>query len=104
MKILLLVVGKTTDPHFAASFEDYSKRLSHYVSFGMEVIPELRQTRALSEEQQKEQEGRLILERLRPGDRVVLLDEHGAERRSVDFAAWLDKRMASGARRLVFVV
>lgn len=104
MKILLLVVGKTTDPHFAASFEDYSKRLSHYVSFGMEVIPELRQTRALSEEQQKEQEGRLILERLQPGDRVVLLDEHGAERRSVDFAAWLDKRMASGARRLVFVV
>ena len=90
MKILLLVVGKTTDPHFAASFEDYRKRLSHYVSFGMEVIPELRQTRALSEEQQKEQEGRLILERLQPGDRVVLLDEHGAERRSVDFAAWLD--------------
>lgn len=104
MKIVLLVVGKTTNQHFISSIEEYCQRLAHYTSFEIDVIPELRQTRSLSVSQQKEQEGSLILSRIQTGDRVVLLDEHGVERRSVDFASWLEKRMASGARRILFIV
>lgn len=104
MKLLLLVIGKTTDRHVQALIDDYSSRVGHYVPFSLETVPELRNTRALSSEQQKTQEAELIRKQLQPGDHLVLLDEHGTERRSVDFASWLGKRMAAGARRIVFVV
>lgn len=104
MKLLLLVIGKTTDRHVQALIDDYSSRLGHYVPFSLETVPELRNTRALSSEQQKTQEAELIRKQLQPGDHLVLLDEHGTERRSVDFASWLGKRMTAGARRIVFVV
>lgn len=104
MKLLLLVIGKTTDRHVQALIDDYSSRVGHYVPFSLETVPELRNTRALSPEQQKTQEAELIRKQLQPGDHLVLLDEHGTERRSVDFASWLGKRMAAGARRIVFVV
>lgn len=104
MKLLLLVIGKTTDRHVQALIDDYSSRVGHYVPFSLETVPELRNTRALSSEQQKTQEAELIRKQLQPGDYLVLLDEHGSERRSVDFASWLGKRMAAGARRIVFVV
>ena len=104
MKMALLMVGKTTDARIVSLIEEYCRRLSHYVTFETEVVPELRNTRALSTAQQKEQEGVLILERVRTGDRLVLLDEKGAERRSTEFAAWMEKRMACGAQRLLFVV
>lgn len=104
MKLQLLVIGKTTDRHVQALIDDYSSRVGHYVPFSLETVPELRNTRALSPEQQKTQEAELIRKQLQPGDHLVLLDEHGTERRSVDFASWLGKRMAAGARRIVFVV
>jgi len=104
LKLSLLVIGKTTDPHVQALIDDYSKRLAHYVPFSLDVIPELRNTKALTPEQQKTQEAELVRKQLQPGDHLILLDEHGAERRSVEFARWLEKRMAAGARRLVFVV
>ena len=104
MRITLLVIGKTTDRHVEALIEDYAQRLGHYVPFSMDVIPELRNTKALTAEQQKAQEAELIKKQLQAGDHVVLLDEHGAERRSVEFASWLQKRMNTGARRLVFIV
>lgn len=74
------------------------------MQFSLEVIPELRNTKALTPEQQKAQEADFIKKQLQAGDHVVLLDEHGIERRSVDFASWLDKRMAAGGRRIVFIV
>lgn len=104
MRITLLVIGKTTDRHVEALIEDYAQRLGHYVLFSMDVIPELRNTKALTAEQQKAQEAELIKKQLQAGDHVILLDEHGAERRSVEFASWLQKRMNTGARRLVFIV
>ena len=104
MKLILLVIGKTTDKHVQALIDDYTKRLSHYVTFALDVIPELRNTKALTPEQQKVQEAELIRKQLQAGDHVVLLDEHGAERRSVVFAEWLGKRMAAGPRRIVFIV
>ena len=72
--------------------------------FEMQVIPELRNAKNLSQEQQKEQEAELIKKSLQPGDYIVLLDEHGKERRSIDFAQWMQKRMAAAPRRLLFIV
>ena len=104
MKITLLVVGKTTDPHFAACIEEYARRIRYYLPFDMEVVPELRNTKSLSEEQQKEKEADLLLKAFQPGDHIVLLDEHGREFTSLQFASYLEKKMANIAKRLVFVV
>lgn len=104
MKISLTVVGKTTDRHFIAGIDEYVQRICHYVPFSIDVIPELKGTKNLSEKEQKEREGELILKSFQPGDYIVLLDEHGRERRSIEFAQWMQKRMAAGPKRLVFVV
>lgn len=104
MKTIFIVVGKTTDKHISALTEEYIGRINHYIPFQMEVIPELRNTKHLSPEIQKEQEAELIKKQLLPGDHIVLLDEHGKERRSIDFATWMQKRMTTAPRRLVFIV
>lgn len=104
MKTILMVVGKTTDKPFAAAIQEYVTRISHYLSFNIETIPELKGTKSLSESEQKECEANLIRKALQPGDYIVLLDEHGKERRSIEFAQWLQKKMSAGPRRLVFVV
>ena len=77
MKVLFLVVGKTIDKHLIALINDYTERVKHYMPFDVEVIPELKNTKALSPEQQKEREGELLQKQLRDGDHVVLLDEGG---------------------------
>ena len=81
MKITLLVVGKTNDPHFIAGIEEYAKRIRHYLPFDIEVIPELRNTKSLSEEQQKEKEADLLLKAYQPADHIFFLDAHGREHR-----------------------
>lgn len=103
MKTVLILVGKTTDKHFAAGISDYASRVGHYMPFDMVVIPELKNTKNISEEQQKTMEGELIMKQLQPSDTVVLLDEHGQEMRSVELASWLERKR-NIARRLVFVV
>jgi 23S rRNA (pseudouridine1915-N3)-methyltransferase len=104
MKIVLTVVGKTTDKHFVASIQEYVQRICHYVPFFIEVIPELKGTKNLSEKEQKEREGELILRFFQSGDYIVLLDERGNERRSIEFAQWMQKKMSAGLKRLIFVV
>lgn len=104
MKFCLVVIGKTVEKHYIAAIQDYVERVQHYTAFDLEVIPELKNTKSLSKEQQKEKEGELLLKVLQPGDTVVLLDEHGKEFRSVEFAAWVEKKMHTVARRLVFVI
>ena len=104
MKAIFLVVGKTVDKHFIASTDEYISRIKHYMGFEMVVIPELKNTKNLSEEQQKEKEGEQILKTIQPGDYVILLDEAGAERRSIEFAQWLEKKMNAGSKRLIFIV
>jgi 23S rRNA (pseudouridine1915-N3)-methyltransferase len=103
MKVTLLVVGKTTDSHIEALINDYQKRLTHYLPFTLQVIPELKNTKALTPEQQKQAEGEMILKALSANVDLILLDEHGKEFRSVEFADYLQKRMSSG-RDVVFVV
>lgn len=103
MKTELLLVGKTNDKHFQAGIDDYTQRIGHYMPFSITVIPELKNTKALSEQQQKEREGELILQKIQPSDKLVLLDEHGKEFRSVEFAAWIERQQQLG-RKLVFVI
>lgn len=103
MKTVLILVGKTVNKHFVAGISDYSERISHYMSFEIITIPELRNTKNLSEEQQKTSEGELILRQLQSSDTVVLLDEHGKEMRSIEYAKWLQQKQQT-CRRLVFVI
>ena len=103
MKTVLILVGKTVNKHFIAGIDDYAGRISHYMPFEIVTIPELRNTKNLSEEQQKKAEGDLILNQIQPSDSVVLLDEHGKEFRSVEYARWLQQKQQT-ARRLVFVI
>lgn len=103
MKITLLVVGKTTDTHIELLIQEYQKRLAHYIPFNIQVIPELKNTKALTPEQQKQTEGELILRTINSSTDLVLLDEHGKEFRSIEFADYVQKRMSSG-RDVVFVV
>ena len=104
MEITLLTVGKTSTGYINTGIDDYLRRLKHYVPFTLTALPDLRSKGKMSEEAQKEAEGERILAAFRPGDRVVLLDERGAELDSDGFAAQLQKHMASGLKRLVFVV
>ena len=104
MKATLIVVGKTVSRELTLLIDDYASRLTHYLPFDIITIPELKNTKSLSAEQQKTAEGELILKQLQGGDYVVLLDEHGAERRSVDFAAWVEKRHQTVSKRLVFII
>lgn len=87
MKIGLIVIGKTDARYFAEAIEEYRGRLIHYIPFELEVIPDIKNAKNLSEAQQKEREGELILKALQPGDYLVLLDEHGKEFTSMQFAA-----------------
>lgn len=104
MKILFLMIGKTVDKRLTTLIDEYAERVKHYMPFDMEVIPELKNTKALSTEQQKEKEGELLQKQLRDGDYIVLLDEGGKELRSIEFAVYLEKKQSQVARRLVFVV
>ena len=103
MKTELILVGRTVNKHFVAGIEDNAERIGHYMPFNITTIPELKNTKNLSEEQQKLAEGELILKQIQPQDTVVLLDEHGREMRSVEFARWLEQKR-NKARRLVFVI
>lgn len=104
MKGVLIVVGKTTDKRFAAITQEYAERIRHYIPFDIEVIPELKNTKGISQNEQKQREGELILRSLQTGDYIVLLDEHGSERTSMEFAAWMQKKMSAGPKRLVFII
>lgn len=104
MKVTLILVGKTVNKHFVDLVDDYASRLKHYINLDIFTIPELKNTKNLSVEQQKQQEGELILKQLQAGDHVVLLDEHGKELRSVEFSAYMEQKMQTVSKRLVFVI
>ena len=104
MKILFLVIGKTDEDYLVTGIKKYVGRLGHYVPFEMKELPDIRNRKTLNEEQQKKAESFLLLQQLQPGDQVVLLDEKGKSYTSVEFSEILEKQMASGVKRLVFVV
>lgn len=103
MRITLLVVGKTTDPRLQSLIEDYQQRLKHYIPFEFVMVPDIKNAKTLSQEQLKSAEGQAILSFLTPAMDVLLLDEHGREFRSIEYADFLQKKMGSG-RDLTLVI
>ncbi len=104
MKISLITVGKTDVKWVREGLDLYVSRLSHYVPFTLDEIPELKNAASLSRSQVKEKEGELVLRRIKDADEVILLDERGREMRSVELAAFLEEKISRGGRDLVFVI
>ena len=104
MTIKLLAIGKTDNKQLQQLIDDYKKRLGFYIKFELEIIPDLKKVKNLSEDQQKQKEGDLILSKITPTDILILLDENGKQYDSVQFANYLQKHMNSGIKQLVFVI
>ena len=104
MKIKLLAIGKTDDKRLIELIDAYDQRLKHYIKFELEVIPDLKNAKNLSKQEQKDREGALILKSLQPSDQLIVLDEKGHEFRSIEFSRFLQKKLNSGIKQLVFVI
>lgn len=104
MKISLLTVGKTDIKWVSEGLGVYTSRIRHYLPFEVKEIPELKNVSALTKEQIKIQEGKLILKNLKESDELILLDEKGKEFRSIEFASFLEKKFQSSSRDIVFVI
>ncbi|MBP9793660.1 MAG: 23S rRNA (pseudouridine(1915)-N(3))-methyltransferase RlmH [Flavobacterium sp.] len=104
MNIKLIAIGKTDNKNLQTLIEDYTKRLSFYIKFELDIIPDIKNVKNLSEAQQKEKEGELILAKVSTTDHLILLDENGKSFSSVGFSDELQKKMNSGIKTLVFVI
>ncbi|WP_298556236.1 23S rRNA (pseudouridine(1915)-N(3))-methyltransferase RlmH [uncultured Algibacter sp.] len=104
MTIALITIGKTDNKQLTSLIDDYIKRLGHYIKFNLDVIPDIKKSKNLSEAQQKQKEGELILNKIKPTDTLILLDENGKQYDSLLFSSYLQKHMNSGIKRLVFVI
>lgn len=104
MNIKLIAIGKTDHKNLQALMDEYQKRLSFYIKFELEIIPDIKNAKNLSEPQQKEKEGEMILQKLSPTDFLILLDENGKSFSSVEFSEELQKKMNAGFKTLVFVI
>lgn len=103
MKITLILVGKTADKLYIEGIKDYADRINHYIPFDIKTIPELKNCKNLSEQQQKDKEGELILKNIDKKSFIILLDEHGKELRSMEFASWIENKQQT-TRHLTFVI
>lgn len=104
MKIEVIAIGRTQSKYLVEGIENYVDRIGHYVPFSLTVLPDLKSTKSLSEDQQKQREGQMMLDFFQTSDAVILLDERGKELTSREFAMFIDRKMVSGLKRLVFVI
>ncbi|WP_338410256.1 23S rRNA (pseudouridine(1915)-N(3))-methyltransferase RlmH [uncultured Flavobacterium sp.] len=104
MHIKLIVIGKTDNKNMQSLIEEYCKRLSFYIKFELEIIADLKNVKNITEAQQKEKEGDLLLSKISATDYLILLDENGKSYSSLDFSDFLQKKMNSGIKTLVFVI
>lgn len=104
MKIVIIAVGKTSTDYVGRGVEEYLRRISRYINIELNVIPDVRTSRAISEETQKQTEGKAIIASLQPGDHVTLLDERGKEMTSREFSGQIEQKMIRGLKRLVFII
>ncbi len=104
MTIKLIAIGKTDHSHLESLIDEYIKRLGFYIKFSFDIIPDLKKTKNLSETEQKDKEGALILKKIMPSDVLILLDERGKQYDSVAFSEVLQKHMNSGIKQLIFVI
>lgn len=104
MKVKLVVIGKTDSKYINEGNADYQKRLKHYLPVEFIIIPDIKNTKNLSQDQQKKKEGELILNQIQQGDFIVLLDENGKQFSSVQFSKFIEKQMLAGLKNMIFVV
>lgn len=104
MKITLLAIGKTNAKYLQEGIEQYTKRLSHYIPFELKILPDVKTTKALTTDKQKEMEGEMFMSAIQQGDWVTLLDERGKEFTSRDFASYIDKKMITIPKNLIFII
>ncbi|MGB1449999.1 MAG: 23S rRNA (pseudouridine(1915)-N(3))-methyltransferase RlmH [Flavobacteriaceae bacterium] len=104
MECVLLCVGKTDQAELKQLMEVYQNRLRHYTKFSLSIIEDIKNSKNLSEQQQKEAEAKLLHKQLKPGDRIILLDEKGKQFTSEEFSTWINKQQISGIKRLVFII
>ncbi|WP_422348268.1 23S rRNA (pseudouridine(1915)-N(3))-methyltransferase RlmH [Flagellimonas sp.] len=104
MQITLIAIGKTDSAELSQLINIYEKRLGHYIKFQFKILPDLKNTKNLSESQQKEKEGELLLSQIHSSDHLVLLDENGRHYSSMEFSKFLQKKMNSGLKNLVLVI
>jgi 23S rRNA (pseudouridine1915-N3)-methyltransferase len=104
MKITLLVIGQTEQPFLKSGIDEYQKRINHYIPFELKIIPDIKNSKNLAEEIQKSKEGELILNHLNSSSAMVLFDEKGQSLTSAGFSVFLQKKMVSGLKELVFVI
>ena len=104
MRITLIAVGKTEDKYLIEGIEKYLSRLKHYINFNILIIPDIKNTKNLSEAQQKTKEAEFIHKQINPTDVIVLLDEKGKKHSSVSFAKYLNKQMIGSVNNLVFII
>lgn len=104
MNIKLLCIGKTDNKQLQVLIDEYSRRLNHYIKFSLEIIPDIKNAKNLSEAQQKEKEGALILNKISAQDHLILLDENGKTYNSIAFSQFLQKKMNGGYKTLVLVI
>ena len=104
MKITLLAIGKTGTKYLQEGIDIYTKRIGHYVPFELKILPDVKTTKSLTADKQKSMEGDMFLSAIQPGDVVVLLDERGKEMTSREFSVYLDRKMVTVAKNLIFVI
>lgn len=104
MKIKLLAIGKTDDKNLQILISAYEKRLKHYIKFEIEIIPDIKNVKNLSQKKQKEKEGELILKKVATTDQIILLDEKGKDYSSIEFSKFLQKKMNSGIKQMVLII
>ena len=104
METVLYCIGKTDQVELAQLIERYQNRLKHYTKFSFHIVEDIKNSKNLSEKQQKEAEAKAIEKQLNPSDRVILLDENGKNFTSVAFSEWINKQQLSGVKRLVFLI
>lgn len=104
MEVQLICIGKTDSSEIKQLISNYENRLKHYLKFKIQIIPDVKDAKNLSQDQQKEKEATLIEKQIQTSDFVILLDEHGKEFSSVGFSEYLNKKMSSGCKRLLFII
>lgn len=104
MKLQIFFIGKTQGNVYPSLINEYVQRLSHYIPVQIEEIPDLKNTKSLSEEQQKEKEADMVFDRIQGGDVLVLLDERGKEMTSREFSQWMEQKMQTVPKRLILLI
>lgn len=104
MKVELWLVGKTAFPYLDEGIHIYQKRLKHYLQFKIEIIPDIKNAKNLSQKLIKQKEGEKILKNINSNDLLLLLDENGKMYDSIQFSQYLEKSFQLSHKRIIFLV